>query len=187
VLLSDRLAEVMAHSGGGGSTPPRPAQLLVPATLVGLGHEQLAQGDSAAAAGLARRALAAAPRCRPAWLLLARAFIAARQFAAALVALNVMPNPPLPVSDAELLHVVVPPAPKHVTHPQVSVLLLLLGQLFWGGGLVCALTTSLLSTTQLLVLSVCCACMSPPARTTGVRVRRRGGGGTQEDGRGRLA
>jgi thioredoxin-like negative regulator of GroEL len=88
--------------------------------MVGLGHELLEQGESEAAASLARRALAASPRCRPAWLLLAKCFVAERQYAAALVALNVVPTPPLPAAEVELLHVVPPPAPKDTTKPQVG-------------------------------------------------------------------
>lgn len=87
--------------------------------MVGLGHELLEQGESEAAASLARRALAASPRCRPAWLLLAKCFVADRQYAAALVALNVVPTPPMPAAEVELLHVVPPPAPKATTQPQV--------------------------------------------------------------------
>lgn len=62
----------------------------------------------------------ASPRCRPAWLLLAQCFIAQRQFAAALVALNVVPTPPLPAAEVELLHVAPPPPPKATTQPQVG-------------------------------------------------------------------
>lgn len=113
-LLSELLAR---PAGSPGLHSPQP---LVPATMVGLGHELLEQGESEAAASLARRALAACPRCRPAWLLLAKCFVAERQYAAALVALNVVPTPPLPAAEVELLHVVPPPAPKATTQPQVG-------------------------------------------------------------------
>jgi hypothetical protein len=53
-------------------------------------------------------------------LLLAQCFIAQRQFAAALVALNVVPTPPLPAAEVELLHVMPPPPPKATTQPQVG-------------------------------------------------------------------
>lgn len=111
------LSELLARPAG--PLTPRGSQPLVPATMVGLGHELLEQGDAEAAAGLARRALAVCPRCRPAWLLLARCFVRQRQYAAALLALNVVPTPPLPAAEVELLHVVPPPAPKATTQPQV--------------------------------------------------------------------
>jgi hypothetical protein len=111
------LSELLARPVG--SIIPHATHALVPATMVGLGHELLEQGESEAAASLARRALAASPRCRPAWLLLAKCFVADRQYAAALVALNVVPTPPLPAAEVELLHVVPPPAPKATTKPQV--------------------------------------------------------------------
>lgn len=104
------------------AVPPHSSHTLVPSTMVGLGHELLYQGESEAAASLARRALAASPRCRPAWLLLAKCFVIDKQYAAALVALNVVPTPPLPAAEAELLHVVPPPAPKDTTKPQVRAL-----------------------------------------------------------------
>lgn len=100
---------------------PQSSHTFVPTTMVGLGHEMLEQGESEAAASLARRALAQSPRCRPAWLLLAKCFVAERQYAAALVALNVVPTPPLPAAEVELLHVVPPPAPKDTTKPQVYI------------------------------------------------------------------
>lgn len=104
------------------AVPPHSSHTLVPSTMVGLGHELLYQGESEAAASLARRSLAALPRCRPAWLLLAKCFVVDKQYAAALVALNVVPTPPLPAAEAELLHVVPPPAPKDTTKPQVRAL-----------------------------------------------------------------
>lgn len=113
------LSELLARPVGGSITPGA-SHALVPATMVGLGHELLDQGESEAAASLARRALAASPRCRPAWLLLAKCFVAERQYAAALVALNVVPTPPLPAAEVELLHVVPPPAAKSTTQPQVG-------------------------------------------------------------------
>lgn len=93
---------------------------LPPASLVGLGAELLQSGQPAQAADLARQALQLNHRCRPAWLLLAQCFIAQRQYAAALVALNVVPTPPLPAAEVELLHVVPPPQPKNTTQPMVS-------------------------------------------------------------------
>lgn len=101
-------------SGGGGARPDACA-----ASLAGLGAELLAAGQVEAAAGLARQALAAQPRSRPAWLLLARVFVAARQYGAALVALNVVPTPPLPAAEVELLHVAPPLPPRSTTQPQV--------------------------------------------------------------------
>jgi hypothetical protein len=59
------------------------------------------------------------PRCRPAWLLLARCYAAASRFAEALVTLNAVPTPPLPRDERELLLVVPPPEPARVTAPQV--------------------------------------------------------------------
>jgi len=116
------LSELLARPAG--SPALHSPQPLVPATMVGLGHELLEQGESEAAASLARRALAACPRCRPAWLLLAKCFVAERQYAAALVALNVVPTPPLPAAEVELLHVVPPPAPKATTQPQVGLVVM---------------------------------------------------------------
>jgi hypothetical protein len=119
---SGSLSELLARPTSGlGATPSSHAShTLVPATMVALGFELLDQGESEAAASLARRALAAWPRCRPAWLLLAKCFVVERQYAAALVALNVVPTPPLPAAEVELLHVVPPPAPKATTQPQVG-------------------------------------------------------------------
>jgi hypothetical protein len=101
------------------AVPPHPSHALVPSTMIALGHELMVQREYEAAASLARRALAACPRCRPAWLLLAKCFLVQKQYAAALVALNVVPTPPLPAAEVELLHVVPPPAPKDTTKPQV--------------------------------------------------------------------
>lgn len=109
LLLSDLL---LHHS----------SDALPAASLVGLGSELLEFGQPAEAAQLARQALQLNHRCRPAWLLLAQSFIAQQQYAAALVALNVVPTPPLPAAEVELLHVVPPPPPKSTTHPHVSVL-----------------------------------------------------------------
>ncbi|WIA09915.1 hypothetical protein OEZ85_010129 [Tetradesmus obliquus] len=106
------LAELLLLAGHRG-----PEQLC-PATLVGLATECLEAGRVQEAAVMARQALQASPRCRPAWLLLAQCFIAQRQFAAALVALNVVPTPPLPAAEVELLHVAPPPPPKATTQPQ---------------------------------------------------------------------
>lgn len=107
MLLSDLL---LHHS----------SELLPPASLVGLGAELLQSGQPAEAAHLARQALQLNHRCRPAWLLLSQCFIAQHQYAAALVTLNVVPTPPLPAAEVELLHVVPPPPPKSTTHPLVS-------------------------------------------------------------------
>lgn len=116
VLLSELLARPVCSPGS------HAVHALVPSTMVGLGHELLSQGETLAAAALARRALVVLPRCRPAWLLLAKCFVADKQYAAALVALNVVPTPPLPAPEAELLHVVPPPRCKASTQPHVSLL-----------------------------------------------------------------
>ena len=94
------------------------APLSVP-LLVALAAQLLDQEQIDASAHLARRALKVNPRARPAWLLLARCFVLQRQYAHALVALNVVPTPPLPQEELELLFVVPPPVPKRVTQPQV--------------------------------------------------------------------
>lgn len=78
---------------------------------------RLQQVDTAAR--LARQAVHLAPRCRPAWLLLARCYAAEGQFSEALVTLNAVPTPPLPRDERELLHVVPPPEPARLTTPQV--------------------------------------------------------------------
>lgn len=119
---SGALSELLARPTSGLAATPssHASHTLVPATMVALGFELLEQGESDAAASLARRALAAWPRCRPAWLLLAKCFVVEGQYAAALVALNVVPTPPLPAAEVELLHVVPPPAPKDTTQPQVG-------------------------------------------------------------------
>lgn len=104
------LSDVLLHHSS--STLPA-------ASLVGLGTEVLEAGQPLEAAHLARQALHLNHRCRPAWLLLAQCFIAQQQYAAALVALNVVPTPPLPAAEVELLHVVPPPPPKATTDPQV--------------------------------------------------------------------
>lgn len=130
LLCAAQRAQGFAHGSGGTtlsellarpapSPTPHTSHFLEPATMVGLGHELLDQGDTDAAASLARRALAVSPRCRPAWLLLAKCFVVEGQFAAALVALNVVPTPPLPAAEVELLQVVPPPPPKDTTRPQV--------------------------------------------------------------------
>jgi hypothetical protein len=71
------------------------------------------------AARLARRAVNAQPRCRPAWLILARCYAAEGHYPEALVTLNAVPTPPLPRDERELLMVVPPPEPQRNTTPQV--------------------------------------------------------------------
>lgn len=87
--------------------------------LLAAGYDALEGGEPHRAAELARATLRGVPRCRPAWLLLARSLVARGQHAAALVALNVAPAPPLPAADAELLLVVPPPRPLRVTQPRL--------------------------------------------------------------------
>lgn len=80
----------------------------------------LCQPQVDAAASLARRAVRACPKARPAWLLLARCYAAQQAYASALITLNVVPTPPLPRDELELLHVVPPPKGKDITRPHVS-------------------------------------------------------------------
>lgn len=68
---------------------------------------------------LCRRAIRVNHFLRPAWLVLARCYAGAKSLALALVTLNVLPTPPLPREDLELVHVVMPPPCKGVTKPQV--------------------------------------------------------------------
>ena len=85
--------------------------------LAALADECLRLQQVDTAARLARRAVRARPRCRPAWLLLARCYAAEGRHAEALVALNAVPTPPLPRDERELLLVAPPPEPARVTAP----------------------------------------------------------------------
>jgi hypothetical protein len=167
------LSELLARPAAGAA----PRAVLLPATMVGLGHELLARGEAQAAASLARRALAALPRCRPAWLLLARCFAAEKQYAAALLALNAVPTPPLPLPEAELLHVVPPPPARALTQPQVSAARVALGRsgaCSWLAG--CARTVPAGGVT-LHVTPACppprCGCMTATCRRPAAAHKRR--------------
>jgi hypothetical protein len=70
----------------------------------------LLQAD--AAAKLARRAIRTNPSARAAWVLLARCYVKLQQYHMALLTLNVVPTPPLPRDDLDLLHTVPPPKSK---------------------------------------------------------------------------
>jgi hypothetical protein len=65
-----------------------------------------------AAAKLARRAIRTNPSARAAWVLLARCYVKLQQYHLALLTLNVVPTPPLPRDDLDLLHTVPPPKSK---------------------------------------------------------------------------
>lgn len=87
--------------------------------LVALAEEFCQRDQVEAAMKLARRAIRVHHRLRPAWLVLARCYVKVNSLALALVTLNVIPTPPLPREDLELVHVVLPPACKTITKPQV--------------------------------------------------------------------
>lgn len=91
-----------------------------PALLSALAAEYMRVQQIEAAAKLARRAVQLQPRCRPAWLIIARCYAAEGRFAEALVSLNAVPTPPLPRDERELLLVVPPLEPERVTAPQVG-------------------------------------------------------------------
>jgi hypothetical protein len=109
-----RLFRVATASAQAPCTAGKVCTLPSPCAMDDPTHDQV---DTAAR--LARRAVQLQPRCRPAWLLLARCYTAENRFAEALVTLNAVPTPPLPRDERELLLVVPPPDPARVTTPQV--------------------------------------------------------------------
>eukprot|EP00854_Cymbomonas_tetramitiformis_P001038 gene1038-1569_t len=71
-----------------------------------------------AAIGAARDAVSFNVKGARAWMVLVRAYLAVGQTPLALIALNMMPPPPAKESDeAELIHVILPPAPGAQTQP----------------------------------------------------------------------
>jgi ChAPs (Chs5p-Arf1p-binding proteins) len=69
------------------------------------------------AAKLARQALRVAVTTRPAWLTLARCYVKLGLHQLALITLNVVPTPPVPTEDWEVLHVEVPLKSARVRFP----------------------------------------------------------------------
>ena len=83
----------------------------------------LANEDSHTAADLARKIIGASPRLRPAWLLLARCFVAQQAYDMALLCLNLMPAPPgAPRNGMDPLHGIMPARPQAITKPQARAL-----------------------------------------------------------------